>query len=470
MVKYHNGSAPSRKRASAPKTSRNAANSKTKTSVKPVTGWVLDAKNTDLSEIKTLAEAGYSFGGSSARNTDLSEGGTQAVAISQAVGKDVSSVADSDTLISLLSQLPTKTMNRDDLLVLGARLWNSREDSSKIEDTVVLGSATYRVLRQAGFTDEEIADNLRWMAKENTKGNNGTVGDVGLDLPDDRSAHVSLKVQSNTLHNAGPAQAMTEVGETNYDPYEVPKVKEHDEEAFQLAGGLLIEKIKSGAVTVQDKKDWNLEEVDEVETVVYREPARKKLMFAPLSAFASLDEWKMLSARQQKVLSYFITEHRSEFAELDDYVAACQNRQDAINNDVVARVSFPEESRRRFAARMLGLRNSSAFYVNKGRSEVFTGRIPTIEEFMDDSNSFVGEPVVSSHSDAVKIPIVNLQRNLATVLQVRTRLADGQFNYGNVKMTGEYQASKRDIEFFSALETYRKCSFGSITDVVFSLD
>lgn len=429
----------------------------------------IDAQSPELRKIRELADTGHVFGGSSARNTDLSEGGTQAVAVSRAVGIDVSAVDDPEALVSLLSRLPAETKNIEELFLLGARLLNSRDDSRKIEDTVVLGSATHTLLNRVGFNDEEIAKNLRWMAKENTKGNDGTVGDVGIDL-DGRSAHVSLKVRSNTLHNAGPAQAMTEVGEVNYDPYEVPEVRRHDEAAFLIAGSLLKKKINEKADTVTGAKSWNVEEVDGEETVVYREPARKKLMFAPVRAFSSLREWKELTAAQQKVLSYFVTDHSKELVVDEEYSSECLQRQAAINSDVISRISSSDENLRRFTSRMLGLRNSSAFYLNKGPSAVYMGRIPTIGEFLNSSNIFVGKPIVSPHSDAVKIPLVNLKDSRATVLQVRTRLADGQFNYRNVKMTGEYQSSKNDVEFFGAMQDYKDCTFGSITDVVFSLD
>lgn len=422
----------------------------------------------DLSAIERIAETGVQFGNSSARNTEVSEAGTQIIAISTAKGFDVSYVNTPEDLVRLTAQLPRTTKNYEELLVMAAKLMNSRQDYSKIVEAVELGTETFNLLRAEKFTRPQIARELRWMAKESTKGDDGTVGDVGIDLPDGKSAHISLKVQSNTLHNASPAQAMTSIGVHDYDPFNSENVKEWDEKAFQIATDYLYEQVENGSDSVTGPKKWSFESVDGDDSIVYREPARKKLMVAPANFLKSLDRWKELGADQQKIMSYFVTHHSKDFAGIHEYTDACRERQYAMNQNLVKEISRRDSRKRKFVARMLGLRNSSAFYVNRKNSGVESGRIPTIKEFIKNKNFDVGDPEVSPTTDSVKIPILNQVEDRVTIIQVRTRLADGQFNYRNVKMTGEYQASKADVEWFSKNPKYRGKPFGSITEVVFN--
>lgn len=419
-----------------------------------------------------VAETGVSFRKSTSRTTDVIEGGVQTITLALALGIITvdEEIETSEQLVKIISALPDSVMNHRELVLLGARLHNGN-DESKIKDAVNLGKICYQKILDEGFNDQEIASHLRWMSKESTQGVDGTVGDVGIDLSDGRSVHVSLKVCSSILHNGSPSQAMSVLNVENYDPFTDDNVAVYDAIAFNAAWDFLKEKIDSsenGESFKDGDKEWRIHSFDGIEYIVYL--SNRRNLIIPATAFSDILEWKMLSQNEQKVLSYFVTSNIKEIEALPVYKDAAVARQSCISSNIVDYFNNNDEMTQRiFTAKMIGLRNRGALYLSSGNKGglVHTGRIPTIDSFVNDPEFAIGEPVVAHGGNSVKIPISNSVNNKVMILNIRTRFVDGQFNYKGQRMTGEYVCSEFDVAHFNNLPEYENSVFATVAEVIF---
>lgn len=425
-------------------------------------------------EINRLAEDGLTFGRNSARNTDISEGGAQVLVLALARGESIDDVEDSKDLLDKTEMVDSNSMNLEEIHRLGAKLQNEVHSDSgpsreKIRETVNSAKEVYSIFKSNGLSDEEISQKVRWMGKENTKGANSTVGDVGITRDNGENIYISLKVASKGLHNSSMVNSLKDISEDDFNPYENDKdTMKFDAQSFSIASKALRDKLHNEGSAEFSHKDetWRIEERENGEKyITYEKRSKNRALEIPASALTKLSEFKKLKKNEQKILSSFITSYRNEFENKDSFMRANSETMRSVSENMKNRIGDSPSDRKKIAAKFLGLRNDSPYYVNSLKTSVASGKIPSKEDFLNNEKFEVGEPVATN--SGLLIPIANRDNGKMSILKIRTRYTDGTFNYSDLKSTSEYSVSPADRKFFEEKSEYKNFEITPVNESIF---
>jgi len=399
----------------------------------------------------------HSFGGSTARNTEITEAGSQALVIALARGKDINQVKTKDDLIHIITSLPKSTKNYEELLVLAAKLSNDKKEDEKIQSAVQIAQVSYSIFKHEGLNDKEIIENLRWMAKESTHGTDGTVGDIGITV-NGKDYPVSIKSESNILHNGSVAKVGEALGLENFNLYNDERVESIDNEILAYYRSRIESDIASGKLKVND--------LNTIATYQFSGTSYD----IPLVDLKNIHTWKA-TPFAQKTLSKYITKNWAEIGNDPEYIQLSKKRQVAVNSIWKEKFEASDSiQKREFIARLMGLRNTPAYYVNHSKNEITKGRIPTIEEFVNDERIALKPIFVSKRTDGLIIPIHNKDSKSVSFLKLRTRFTDGQMNYKNVKANSSYVETETSSSTFMRHPALSKFSWMKFPYNFFSFD
>jgi hypothetical protein len=420
-------------------------------------------------EIQKRIDSGMRFGGiiSKDRTTQITEFGTQAVAISIADRRKIPANPSVTEYVNMISDLSPNTRNYDELVSVAAKISADPDNTDKLAESVILGIEAYNVLRSRNFEDSEIVSNLRQMGNEDS---HSTAGDVGITTPDGRSLDISLKAESNILNNSSQRDLGRLLGDEAFIAFNQSECEVADEKSLKIARELVLGKIRSDGALVDRYKSWIVDHTPKGAFLVQLERGRERGR-VPIEAMDSIERWKAISGSQQKVLGSALSPHLTKLRTTNsDFLALETERNRAVNQGVSNMISkSSQENRRDMVGKMMSLRDTEAAYINYSNGEVHKALIPRRDEFKKRDEIRVGEPIVSKTSKGVIVPIFNEKDRTYSVIEIRTRFGDHQYNYAGIKVVTEYKETIKGVqEYLKDSTQFEGYQFSKPTENVFT--
>jgi transposase len=326
---------------------------------------------------------------------------------------------------------------------------------------------TPTVLRARNFEDSEIVSNLRQMGNEDS---HSTAGDVGITTPDGRSLDISLKAESNILNNSSQRDLGRLLGDEAFIAFNQSECEVADEKSLKIARELVLGKIRSDGALVDRYKSWIVDHTPKGAFLVQLERGRERGR-VPIEAMDSIERWKAISGSQQKVLGSALSPHLTKLRTTNsDFLALETERNRAVNQGVSNMISkSSQENRRDMVGKMMSLRDTEAAYINYSNGEVHKALIPRRDEFKKRDEIRVGEPIVSKTSKGVIVPIFNEKDRTYSVIEIRTRFGDYQYNYAGIKVVTEYKETIKGVqEYLKDSTQFEGYQFSKPTENVFT--
>jgi hypothetical protein len=411
----------------------------------------------------------YSDNSSSTRmHTDITEGGAQTIAVLNCIGVYTDSIETTDDLASAIHRLPKTVDGLENLQKLSGALKALTDKqkaigNKKIAVSKLIASTVVDILHSQGFTDEEISKDLRWVATEDNK---GTAADLAF-----RDINFSIKAGSPTLGNTTDTEGSRRIGMPEGESvFKNPKYAEVEERVLSVVNEDLKKTLNGyevGATHTQKvlnvDRTWTVKENDGVKVIEYTKGSKK--FSIPVSALEDLNELKTLTSSQQKIIASYITGNMDRLKEETEYNNLVEERA-AVGREIMAESFNKLDSvgKKTAIAKFSSLKpGHSCFYVSVSGKKVDTGRIPSMEEFL--SNSEVTVDSALPRGEGILVLMKNENTKEYSAVQLRARYRDGQFVYPQASIVGEYPKTEPSSNAGLASEGY---SFKTAVEMIFN--